>query len=956
MSTPYDKEQCHPAALSTEKYGLRKAELFKACFDRQLLLLKRNSFVHIFRFFQIISVATLAMTIFFRTNMHHRNLDDGSIYFGVLFLGLAMNMFNGISGMPLTIEKLPVFYKQRDFMFYPAWAYSLPIWITEIPFSFMESAAWVCLTYYTIGFAPTPSRFFRQFLLYVILHQTGLAIFRFIAALARNIIVADSVGALTLLMMFIFGGYVISREDIKGWWIWGYWLSPLSYAQNAIAVNEFLATRWQKPNDLIGWKLLKSRGIFTDSYWYWIGVAALMGFAVTFNIFFILAMHYLNPIGKSQAIVAEDEIEKDQKQEMQNLPLKRSISMSTQQHHDTRTSGKILHGIRTILLSYHILICGLRFCKLLIFNFEMKKRGVTEQRLQLLCGVSGSFRPGILTAFVGESGAGKTTLMDVLAGRKTGGYIEGSITISGYPKKQETFARISGYCEQTDIHSPYVTVYESLVYSSWLRLGEEIDSETRKMFVNEVMDLVELNKLSGALVGFPGVNGLSTEQRKRLTIAVELVANPSIIFMDEPTTGLDARAAAIVMRTVRSTVDTGRTVVCTIHQPSIDIFEAFDELVLMKRGQLIYVGPLGHQCQTLVEYLEAIEGVAKITPGYNPATWMLEVTSINSAVRLGVDFAEIYRNSSLYQRNEALIQQISHPVPGSKDLSFQRQFAQPFVVQTLACLWKQHWSYWRNPQYNSVRFFFTLASGLIFGTIFWGMGQKTHRQQDLLNAMGSMFSAILFLGLSNVVSVLPVVEVERTVFYREKAAGMYSALPYALAQVLIEVPYIFVQTVVYGVIVYALIDFHWTAAKFFWYFFMMFFTLLYTKYYGMMTVSLTPNASVALLLSTGFVVVWMVFSGFIIPRPRIPVWWRWYYWVSPFAWTLYGLVASQFGDISDEMVMADGSKQEVNKFLRRYFGYRQDFMGPVAVVTMSFAVLFALIFAISIKTLNFQTR
>ena len=99
-----------------------------------------------------------------------------------------------------------------------------------------------------------------------------------------------------------------------------------------------------------------------------------------------------------------------------------------------------------------------------------------------------------------------------------------------------------------------------------------------QMFIEEVMELVELNPLRNALVGLPGVNGLSTEQRKRLTIAVELVANPSIIFMDEPTSGLDARAAAIVMRTVRNTVDTGRTVVCTIHQPSIDIFEAFDEV------------------------------------------------------------------------------------------------------------------------------------------------------------------------------------------------------------------------------------------------------------------------------------------------------------------------------------------------------------------------------------------
>ena len=99
-----------------------------------------------------------------------------------------------------------------------------------------------------------------------------------------------------------------------------------------------------------------------------------------------------------------------------------------------------------------------------------------------------------------------------------------------------------------------------------------------QMFFEEVMDLVELNSVRDAIVGLPGVDGLSTEQRKRLTIAVELVANPSIIFMDEPTSGLDARAAAIVMRTVRNTVDTGRTVVCTIHQPSIDIFEAFDEV------------------------------------------------------------------------------------------------------------------------------------------------------------------------------------------------------------------------------------------------------------------------------------------------------------------------------------------------------------------------------------------
>lgn len=112
---------------------------------------------------------------------------------------------------------------------------------------------------------------------------------------------------------------------------------------------------------------------------------------------------------------------------------------------------------------------------------ELKQQGILEDRLQLLVNVTGAFRPGVLTALVGVSGAGKTTLMDVLAGRKTGGVIEGNIHISGHPKKQETFARISGYCEQNDIHSPCLTVVESLLFSAWLRLASDVDLETQKV-------------------------------------------------------------------------------------------------------------------------------------------------------------------------------------------------------------------------------------------------------------------------------------------------------------------------------------------------------------------------------------------------------------------------------------------------------------------------------------------
>nr|KJB56640.1 hypothetical protein B456_009G129000 [Gossypium raimondii] len=981
LGTPFDKTKSHPAALATKKYGLGKWELLKACFARELLLMKRNSFVYIFKIIQLTIVSCITMTLFLRTEMDRDSVQGGSNYMGALFFGMIFLMFCGMPELSMTITLLPVFYKQRDLLFFPPWVYALPSWILKIPMTLIEVSVWVFITYYTVGFDPNIQRFVRQFLLLVLISQTAASLFRFIASATRNIIVANTFGTFSLLVLFALSGFVLAREDIRGWWIWGYWISPLMYGQNALMVNEFLGHQWSPvppgSNESIGLQVLKSRSFFHESYWYWLGVGALVIFVVLYNVFFTLALTYLKPFEKNRAVISEKPQSNDQangvggsiqladhenssshvnRSELQddiqrNTSSSKSFSLSDA---TLRINGKKKKGMVLPFEPHSLTFEDIYYS--VDMPQEMKEQSITEDdRLVLLKGISGAFRPGVLTALMGVSGAGKTTLMDVLAGRKTGGYIEGNITVSGFPKKQETFARISGYCEQNDIHSPHVTVYESLVYSAWLRLANDIDAETRKMFIEEVMELVELDSLRHAIVGLPGVNGLSTEQRKRLTIAVELVANPSIIFMDEPTSGLDARAAAIVMRTVRNTVDTGRTVVCTIHQPSIDIFEAFDELFLMKRGgQEIYVGPLGHHSKYLIKYFEGIQGVSKIKDGYNPATWMLEVTASAQELSLGVDFADIYKNSHLYRRNKALIEDLSKPAPGAKELYFATQYSQPFLSQCAACLWKQHWSYWRNPPYTAVRFLFTTAIALMFGTLFWDLGSKTKKLQDLSNVMGSMYAAVLFIGIQNSSSVQPVVSVERTVFYRERAAGMYSAMPYAIGQVLIEIPYIFVQASGYGIIVYSMVGFEWTAAKFFWYIFFMLFTLLYFTFYGMMAVAVTPNSHIAAIVSSAFYGLWNLFSGFIIPRSSMPVWWRWYYWICPVSWTLYGLLVSQFGDINE--LLEDGNNETVKQYLRNYYGFRHDYLGLVAAVIISFAVLFGTIFAVAIKMFNFQRR
>ncbi|KAK7349162.1 hypothetical protein VNO77_06307 [Canavalia gladiata] len=599
LAIPFDKSKNHPAALTTKRYGVNKKELLKANFSREYLLMKRNSFVYIFKLCQLIFMAILTMTIFLRTEMHRDSLDDGGVYAGALFFAVVAFMFNGMAELSMTIVKLPVFYKHRDLLFYPSWAYVIPSWILKIPITFIEAAVWMA---------------------------SGL--FRVIAAIARNMIVANTFSSIGLLVLFTLGGFILSKKDIKSWWIWGYWISPIMYGQNAIMVNEFLGNR----------------------------SGALIGFIFLFNLLYTLALTYQNTFEKPQATATDQ-------------------------------SGTMLND---------------------------------------------------------RTGEDELTRLG-----------------SGHGKKRGMVLPFE----------PYSIIFDQIVYS-----------------------------------------------------------------VDMP------------------------------------------QLLLMKRGgQEIYVGPLGcHSCQ-LINYFESIEGVNKIKDGYNPATWMLQVTTQSQELTLGVDFHEIYRSSELYSSS----------------------------------------------------------------------------RQNLFNAIGSIYIAILFVGVQNATSVQPVIAVERTVFYRERAAGMYSALPYAIAQVIIELPYIFVQAASYGVLVYAMMGFEWTLEKFFWYVFFLYFTLCYFTFYGMMTVAITPNYHVASIVGAAFYGIWNLFSGFVIPQPNIPVWWRWYYWACPFAWTVHGLVASQFGDITDVMKSENKSVQE---FIRIYFGIKHNFLGVCAIMVSGFALVFVFIFAVSIKTLNFQKR
>ncbi|KAF6152467.1 hypothetical protein GIB67_035535 [Kingdonia uniflora] len=871
LAKPNSKSEFQKNSISFNMYTLSKWELFMACLDREWLLMKRNSMIHFFKSAQIFVVALISMTVFMRTKSDF-NLLRANFYMGSLFYAIIRLQNNGVAELSLTLSRLAVFYKQRDSYFYPAWAYSIPATILKIPFSLIDSFLWTALTYYVIGYSPEIIRFLCHFLLLFVLDQAGTSFFRFLASVCQRPVVATTVGSLYLMLMFLVGGFIVPRPSLPTWLEWGFWIPPVAYAGIGISVNEFLAPRWENAsyaNTTIGQQALISRGLNFEGYFYWVSVVALFGFYIFYSAGFTLALTYLNPPGMFRAMISQGklsqlEVKEDSNHGNQSL----SVGSPTTETREEST-GRMVLPFEPLTIAFH----DVQY--FVDTPTEMRKQDFASKKLHLLRDITGAFRPGVLTALMGVSGAGKTTLMDVLSGRKTGGYIEGEISVGGYPKVQATYARISGYCEQTDIHSPQITVEESVIYSAWLRLPPKVDQNTKHGFVREVLELIELNEIKDNLVGFPGVSGISIEQRKRLTIAVELVSNPSIIFMDEPTSGLDSRAASVVMRAVKNIATTRRTVVCTIHQPSIDIFEAFDEIILMKRGgQIAYCGPVGQHSSNLIAYFQAISGVPKIKDNYNPATWMLEIMASSVEEKLGIDFAKMYKESPLFIENNQLVKELSIPEPGSRDLHFSTRFAQNSWEQLKACLWKQHLSYWRSPHYILVRFLFMAFVSILFGTFCWQKGTKIYNEQDLFNMLGSMFIVLLFTGINTCNSIIPFVATERTILYREKFAGMYSLWAYSFAQVIIEIPYIFLQTVICVTITYPAIGFHWSIYKVFWYFYSVLCTLLYCNYLGMLLVAWSATVQVAVIASGFCFTMLSLFAGFLIPEPEIPKWWN----------------------------------------------------------------------------------
>ncbi|KAM0328215.1 hypothetical protein ACHAQA_005624 [Verticillium albo-atrum] len=525
---------------------------------------------------------------------------------------------------------------------------------------------------------------------------------------------------------------------------------------------------------------------------------------------------------------------------------------------------------------------------------------IKGQPRRILDGVDGWVRPGTLTALMGASGAGKTTLLNVLANRVTMGVVSGDISVNGITRGP-SFQRKTGYVQQQDIHLATSTVREALRFSAMLRQPSTVSKKDKYASVEETIVLLEMEAYADAIVGVPG-EGLNVEQRKRLTIGVELAAKPDLLlFLDEPTSGLDSQTAWSIASLIRKLSDNGQAILCTIHQPSAILFQQFDRMLLLAAGgKTVYFGDLGENAQLLINYFER-HGARPCDVDENPAEWMLEVIGAAPGSKTDRNWALTWLESRECEGVRAELGELSHPQPGQSDIGGDDadKYASSFTTQMTVCTMRVFQQYWRSPSYIYSKLILSGGTALFIGVSFYDAELS---MQGLQNQMFSLFMLLVVFAFL-VYQSMPHFILQRELYEaRERASRTYSWIVFMLVNILVELPWNSLAGLFMFLTFYYLVGMHHNAEPtdsvvergglmflFLWAF------MLFESTFATMVVAgvemAEVGATIALLLFS-FTLIFCGNISVIAPMDALPGFWKFMYRVSPLTYLVSGLLST----------------------------------------------------------------
>lgn len=894
---------------------------FNLSFPMQVALCTRRGFQLLRGDLEVpltIVVGNTLLALIFASVFYNTPADTNSFFARsvIIFFSVLFNALTASVEILSMYAQRPIVDKHKRYAFYHPAAEAVSSFIVDLPCKLLAAVGFNLVLYFLAHLRREPGPFFTFFLFAFMCTLVMSSIFRTTSCVTKSLAEALTPCILLIIELVATAGFVIPPVDIPPWIKWLSYINPLAYAYEAMMVTEFQgrtftcsafvpegpgyedATDSTRSCTAVGSQAGSATVAGNDHLWQkyhylpshvWRNFGIVLAFFVFFSVAYIYAAErFSGQAGKGEVLVfprGHQVLKQNEKVEDDET----GVIMITNQDDTAATKVKApresqLQASKGMLQWRDI-------------SYDIKVKGHPRR---ILDRVDGWIKPGTLTALMGASGAGKTTLLDVLANRATVGVIssESQMLVNGSPRTA-SFQRKTGYVQQQDVHLPTSTVREALEFSALLRQPKRYSRAERLAYVDEVVGILEMGEYQDAVVGVPG-EGLNIEQRKRLTIGVELAARPELLlFLDEPTSGLDSQTAWSIAALLKKLTLNGQAILCTIHQPSALLFQEFDRLLLLQAGgQTVYFGEIGEQARTLIEYFER-QGAAPCPAEANPAEWMLKVIGAAPGTRAERDWFGAWRASPEYTALQAQLdvfaaeqQQQQQQDKDDEEDGFATGFATQLHLVTTR-VWQQ---LWRTPTYIYSKILLCAAAPLFVGVTFW---QTKPTIQGLQEQMLSVFTVMIVFG-AIIEQMMPHFVLQRQVYEtRELPAKTFHWAAFMGANILAELPWQTGMSALCFVCYYFPVGFfrpavaaHALSARAGLFFATMWSFFLFASTFGHLLIAALDVPDTGGSLANLLFILCLIFCGILATPKALPGFWVFMYRVSPLTYIVESFMAA----------------------------------------------------------------
>ncbi|GME68028.1 unnamed protein product [[Candida] boidinii] len=902
---------------SKSRYTINFIEQFKLCLTRCYQNLWNNiAFTMVNLVFNVIVQALIVGSCLYNIPESTAGAFSRG---GVIYLCIFHFVFTGLFESLELFTYRDILQKQKGYSFYHPAAETLANILSLFPIRVVFITIFNIVVYFLAHLKVDAGSFFTFELFVVLTVQCLSCMFSMLASLSATLDVFMAISGLIVYPILLYCSYLIQRPSMVPWFKWYSYMDPVLYGFEAALTTEFHGRVMRcSDSDLIpsgqgyenvasenqvcafvgstGSEVLGDRYVAL-SYNYsfshvWRNFGILILFTLGFLVINLVVVEIYHPVGKSGDVLlltsgshipdidgnGGDEKKRDLESSSVDYP------SSSSSNANKAATGKAFIEKDTPENTVKLGSDDIFTWKHL--DYVIKYDGNDRK---LLDDVQGFVKPGTLTALMGESGAGKTTLLNALSERVEMGIITGEMLVNGV-SAGASFKRKTGYVQQQDIHVTELTVRESLIFAARLRRPVTVPDYEKVSYVDEIIDILEMNEYRDALVGVPGT-GLNVEQRKKLSIATELVAKPELLlFLDEPTSGLDSQSSWAIVQVLRSLANAGQAILCTIHQPSAILFECFDSLLLLKvGGQTVYFGDIGEHSSSVLSYFEQ-NGGRKFESHENPAEYILEVIGAGATATVHEDWHQIWCKSPQYAQLSIEIDNIVQNGSG-KNLSSEHSkdgdsfaYATPYLYQLRYVIQRGAVQSNRNYAFHLGRAFFLIVSGLFVGFSFWNVKHTIVGMQNLMFA--NLFATLAVYSLASALqgSALKGREIYEV---RESKSKTYHWSTLFIAQFLNELPSLMCSYTIYFVCWYFPIQLdNSPSVAGFWWFTVCFLLHFFFTSFALMLAYISPDLPSASILFGFIMTVCVLFSGIFQPASLLPGFWKFMWRVSPITYIL----------------------------------------------------------------------